>query len=195
MKFSYVVYKTSCSSTRHGLHVMESLKRWIGCFYNFISALLTGVFGCPTTVANVETVAVAPVCQILILFTLRGNVLGKSECVNYVVKLTNLKDHTYACVGSWSGVLVRALSSHPHGWGLKLQWWQHYWDILTFPPPPPPPITKLILPGNSSFLPTNNVRWGGSFVLTRWPKCLTILEQILNTPLLLKCLKDFCWRL
>ena len=30
--------------------------------FAFFSAFLTGVFGCPTTVANVETVAVAPVC-------------------------------------------------------------------------------------------------------------------------------------
>ena len=34
-----------------------------------------------------------------------------------------------------------------------------------------------------------------SFQLTRWPKCFTIFEQILNRPLLLKCPKDFCRRL
>lgn len=46
----------------------------------------TGVFGCPTTVANVETVAVAPVCIILIftfyLFTVLVNGIVKVEYSN-----------------------------------------------------------------------------------------------------------------
>ena len=77
-----------------------------------LSIQYSGVFGCPTTVANVETVAVAPVCN------------------EYYYLLKIIQKFWLVKSGGWN-CHIRSVIAQIWSYDIFIEYWKQMYDIMT----------------------------------------------------------------